>query len=106
MPSAPDVATAFAHADVCIVNDDWPQWRTLTAKDLAGMRRKFVVAGRRILRGEVMQGIQLSVLGGYVELPLGRSPVSLDVASPAWPEAPLERESARARLHSGLGENP
>ncbi len=46
------------------VHNDWPQWRKLTAAEFAGMRRKVVVDGRRILRGEAMQGIQLSVLGG------------------------------------------
>jgi len=49
---------------VCIVHNDWPQWRDLTAADFAGMRRKVVVDGRRILRREGMQGVELIVLGG------------------------------------------
>ena len=28
---APDVASALAHTDVCIVHNDWPQWRKLRA---------------------------------------------------------------------------
>jgi len=46
------------------VHNDWPQWRDLTAADFAGMRRKVVVDGRRILRREGMQGVELIVLGG------------------------------------------
>ena len=61
---APDVANALAHADVCIVHNDWPQWRKLKAKDFAGMRRKLVVDGRRILDRKAMQGVELRVLGG------------------------------------------
>ncbi len=61
---APDATSALAHADVCIVHNDWPQWRALTAADFSGMRRKVVVDGRRILRREELDGIQLLVLGG------------------------------------------
>jgi len=61
---APDVTSALAHADVCIVHNDWPQWRTLKAADFSGMRRKVVVDGRRILEREAMKGIDLVVLGG------------------------------------------
>src|SRR3990170_2219234 len=31
--------SALAHADVCVVHNDWPQWRELTAADYSGMRR-------------------------------------------------------------------
>ena len=61
---AEDVRSALAHADVCIVHNDWPQWRDLTASDFAGMRRKVVVDGRRILRREGRKGVELIVLGG------------------------------------------
>ena len=50
---AKDVSSALAHADVCIVHNDWPQWRDLTAADFSRMRTKVVVDGRRILRGDV-----------------------------------------------------
>jgi UDPglucose 6-dehydrogenase len=59
-----DVKSALAHADVCIVHNDWPQWRDLHASDFAGMRQKIVVDGRRILRREAMEGARLLVLGG------------------------------------------
>lgn len=62
--TAPAVVTAVAGADVCIVHNDWPAWRDLTAADFAGMRRKVVVDGRRILCREAMTGIELVVLGG------------------------------------------
>jgi len=61
---ASDVKSALAHADVCIVHNDWPQWRDLHASDFAGMRQKIVVDGRRILRREAMEGARLLVLGG------------------------------------------
>ncbi len=61
---AKDVSSVLAHADVCIVHNDWPAWRRLTAADFSGMRRKVVVDGRRILRREAMAGVELSVLGG------------------------------------------
>ena len=61
---AQDAKSALARADVCIVHNDWPQWRDLTAADFAGMRRKVVVDGRRILRREAMEGVELIVLGG------------------------------------------
>ena len=46
--------SALARADVCIVHSDRPEWRDLTAADLAavdfsGMRRKVVIDGRRIV---------------------------------------------------------
>ncbi len=61
---APDVARAVAHAEVAIVHNDWPQWRRLRAKDFAGMRRKVVIDGRRILDAKAMRGVELVVLGG------------------------------------------
>jgi len=61
---APDVRSALAQADVCIVHNDWPQWSELRAAHFAGMRRKTVVDGRRILRREAMKGVELVVLGG------------------------------------------
>jgi UDPglucose 6-dehydrogenase len=61
---ARDVKSALAQTDVCIVHNDWPQWRDLNAADFSGMRRKVVVDGRRILRREAMQGVELVVLGG------------------------------------------
>jgi len=63
IPSAPDAATGFADADVWFVRNDGPHWQVLTAGDRAGMRRK-VVDGRRILRREEMEGVELLVLGG------------------------------------------
>ena len=61
---APTVASALAHADVCIVHNDWPEWRALKAKDFIGMRRKVVVDGRRILNRKALAGVELRVLGG------------------------------------------
>jgi UDPglucose 6-dehydrogenase len=61
---AKDLASALAHADVCIVHNDWPQWRDLTTADFVGMRRKVVIDGRRIIRYESMQGVKLTILGG------------------------------------------
>ncbi len=61
---APDVAAAVAEADVAIIHNDWPRWRKLKAKDFAGMRRKVVVDGRRILDAKAMKGVELVVLGG------------------------------------------
>ena len=61
---APDVRGALAHADICIVHNDWPQWRDLTAADFSGMNRKVVVDGRRILNRGTMKGVKLIVLGG------------------------------------------
>ncbi len=61
---APDVASALADADVCIVHNDWPQWHKLKARDFAGMRRKAVIDGRRILNRDAMKGVELRVLGG------------------------------------------
>ncbi len=61
---APTLEKALAQADVCIVHNDWPQWRGLKAADFLTMRRKVVIDGRRILRREAMKGIELTVLGG------------------------------------------
>jgi len=61
---APDVKTALARADVCIVHNDWPQWRDLTAADFAEMRRKVVIDGRRILNRAALEGIEFVTLGG------------------------------------------
>ena len=61
---APDVERALAHADVCIIHNDWPQWRALTSSDFAGMRRRLVIDGRRILNREALDGVELHVLGG------------------------------------------
>ncbi len=61
---APDVASAFAGVDACIVRNDWAEWRQLAAKDFAPMRRKIVIGGRRILRREAMKGVGLVMLGG------------------------------------------
>ena len=52
------------NADVCIVHNDWPEWRDLTAPDFSGMRGKVVVDGRRILRRQAVKGVRLLVLGG------------------------------------------
>ena len=61
---APDLASALARADVCIVHNDWPQWRALKASHFSGMRGDVVVDGRRILRRGAMKGVRLEVLGG------------------------------------------
>jgi len=58
------MASALAHADVCIVHNDWPEWRDLTATDFAGIRRRVVVDGRRILKRRAMRGVDLIALGG------------------------------------------
>ena len=42
---APDVASALADADACIVHNDWPQWRDLTAEDFTEMRRRSLSTG-------------------------------------------------------------
>ncbi len=42
--------SAIADADMCLVRNDWPLWRDLTAATFSGMRRN-VVDGRRILKG-------------------------------------------------------
>ncbi|MEK6988075.1 MAG: hypothetical protein AABX97_08295 [Candidatus Thermoplasmatota archaeon] len=60
----PYVSSALAHADVCIVHNDGPQWRELTPGNSSGMRRKIVIDGRRILDRKVMAGVELFVLGG------------------------------------------
>ena len=56
--------SALAHADVCVVHNDGPQWRDLTAADFASMRRKVAVEGRRILNREAVGGVELTVRGG------------------------------------------
>jgi UDPglucose 6-dehydrogenase len=61
---APDLERALANADACIVHNDWPQWRALTSADFAGMRRRLVIDGRRILNRKAMDGVELHVLGG------------------------------------------
>jgi len=59
-----NVSSALADADVCIVHNDWPQWRDLKAADFSGMKRKVVIDGRRILNRNAMKDVTLSVLGG------------------------------------------
>ncbi len=61
---AGDAKSALAHADVCIVHNDWPQWRDLRPTDFSPMDGKVVVDGRRILNREAMKGVTLVVLGG------------------------------------------
>jgi UDPglucose 6-dehydrogenase len=61
---ARDAKSALAEADVCIVHNDWPQWREMTAQDFAGMRQKVVVDGRRILNRAALSGVEVVVLGG------------------------------------------
>ncbi len=61
---AKDLTSALAHGDVCIVHNDWSQWGNLNAADFAGMRRKVVIEGRRILSREALEGIDLVMLGG------------------------------------------
>ena len=56
--------SALAHADVCVVHNDWAPWRDLTAVDYSGMGRKVVVDRRRILQREKRAGVALIVLGG------------------------------------------
>ena len=59
-----DLKSALAQADLCIVQNDWPEWRDLTAADFVGMRRKVVVDGRRIMNRAAMAGVELIMLGG------------------------------------------
>lgn len=61
---APDVKSALAGADVCIVHNDWSDWGSLTTKDFEAMHRRAVVDGRRILNGGRLLEVQLQVLGG------------------------------------------
>ncbi len=61
---APDLGSSPTRADMCIVHNDGPQWRDLTAADFAGMRRKVVIDGHRIQGREAMQGVELTVPGG------------------------------------------
>ena len=48
---------------ICLVRNDWPQWRDRTAADFSGMRRK-VVDGRRNLNRKALEGVELLALGG------------------------------------------
>ncbi|MBI4415858.1 MAG: UDP-glucose/GDP-mannose dehydrogenase family protein, partial [Euryarchaeota archaeon] len=61
---AEDVKGALSGADVCIVHNDWPAVRDLTAADFSGMGRKVVIDGRRILGRSAMKGVEFHVLGG------------------------------------------
>ncbi len=61
---APDVKSALAGADVCVVHNDWPEWHSLTSKDFDRMHGGAVVDGRRILDRERLRQVQLRVLGG------------------------------------------
>ncbi len=61
---ASDMHSALADADVCIVHNDWAQWRGLRAADFSAMRRKVVIDGRRILDRGALEGMELYVLGG------------------------------------------
>jgi len=61
---AHDLSAALEAADLCIVHNDWPQWRELVGADFQGMRRKFVIDGRRILNRKALDGVRLIVLGG------------------------------------------
>jgi len=61
---ANDLSTALEAADLCIVHNDWPQWRELKGADFQGMRRKIVIDGRRILNRQALNGVRLIVLGG------------------------------------------
>jgi len=61
---AGDLRSALARADACIVHNDWPVWRELTAADFRGMRQKVVIDGRRILNRRALEGMRLVVLGG------------------------------------------
>ena len=61
---APSQAEAIAGADVCIVHNDWPRWRSLRKKDFAAMRGNVVIDGRRILNRSELKGLAVTVLGG------------------------------------------
>ncbi len=61
---AHDTPSALEGADLCIVHNDWPQWRELKGADFQGMRRKIVIDGRRILNRQALNGVRLIVLGG------------------------------------------
>jgi len=54
---AKDLESALAQDDVCIVHNDWPQWREWIAADFSRMRRKVVVDGRRILRRDALVAV-------------------------------------------------
>lgn len=55
--------SALAHVHMCFVHNGWPQWGNLTVADFAGMRRKVVVDGRRILQRGAMKAVEPIVLG-------------------------------------------
>lgn len=61
---ASSVERALVDADVCIVHNDWPQWKALRSRDFAGMRQKVVIDGRRILNREALLDVEIHVLGG------------------------------------------
>ncbi len=61
--TAPTVQ-ALALVTIRAVYNDSPRWRDLASADFLGMHGKVVVDGRRILRREAMDGVELVVLGG------------------------------------------
>jgi UDPglucose 6-dehydrogenase len=61
---AKNLAGALASSEVCIVHNDWPQWRALTAADFGSMKTQVVIDARRILDRQALEGVRLVVLGG------------------------------------------
>jgi UDPglucose 6-dehydrogenase len=61
---AKNLAGALASSEVCIVHNDWPQWRALTAADFSSMKTQVVIDARRILDRQALEGVRLVVLGG------------------------------------------
>jgi UDPglucose 6-dehydrogenase len=61
---AKNLASALASSEVCIVHNDWPQWRALTAADFGSMKTQVVIDARRILDRQALEGVRLVVLGG------------------------------------------
>ena len=55
---AKDLDSALAHASVCILHNDAPQWRDLRVADFSGIHRTDVLDGRRIQRAEAMEGVE------------------------------------------------
>lgn len=49
---------------MCVVHNDEPRRRELTAADFSAMRRKVVVDGHRTLCREAMKGGEPDILGG------------------------------------------
>jgi len=94
-----DLKSALAQADLWIVHNDWPQWRDLAAAVFAGIRRKVVVDGRRTLRGEVMQGIQLSVRADESNCPEGGAP---PVSTQLHPHGAKLSRNANARVFASI----